>query len=74
MLFGGNGETEFYESKGNFRIEDYVTSRIPLTKVQVVSGGSGPPTQVKLSATSNDQQYVSKIMISAYNIQVAFHG
>ena len=54
MLYGGQGETEFEESKGNFRINDFVTSRIPLTKAEVERRGI--PTVVKLS--SDDAHYV----------------
>ena len=59
MLYGGQGETDFLESKGNFKINDYVTSRIPLTKVEVVRAGI--PTVIKLS--SNDAHYVSFVHI-----------
>ncbi|XP_076469178.1 sulfoquinovosidase-like [Babylonia areolata] len=56
MLYGGNGETQFVEAKGNFRIEDYVTSRVPLTKSDIQQQ-SGDPTVVKLS--SDDDHYVT---------------
>ena len=62
MLYGGQGETDFLESKGNFKINDYVTSRIPLTKVEVVRAGI--PTVIKLS--SNDAHYVSFAHIPSF--------
>ena len=30
MMFIGKGQTSFVESKGNFRVNDFVSSRIPL--------------------------------------------
>ncbi|KAL8589435.1 hypothetical protein ACOMHN_021587 [Nucella lapillus] len=56
MIFGGNGDIDFVESKGNFRIEDYVTSRIPLTN-QDVKQADGATPLVKLS--SDPDHYVT---------------
>ena len=37
MMFIGNGETNFVGSNGNFRVNDFVTSRIPLPYTLIYS-------------------------------------